>query len=199
MSDVAGGSLARTNEQRLTEERERDLGVLAARLRSSAQQLLSATAQSHGSDAVLWHNIEFDVRSLLGMTLGEYLLHGYDLARTLRAPWPIDSDEARTVLAAAVHVLPFLGNPRTSTEVDATYDLRVRGGPRVTVRINNGRVETDLPGGRVDCHISADPVALLLVSYGRRTQWTPILTGRMIAWGRKPWLGVRLMRYLVAP
>jgi hypothetical protein len=83
--------------------------------------------------------------------------------------------------------------------VDATYDLRVRGGTRVTVRINNGRVETDLPGERVDCHISAEPVALLLVSYGRRSQWTPILTGRMIAWGRKPWLGVRLMRYLVAP
>ena len=51
----------------------------------------------------------------------------------------------------------------------------------------------------VDCHVSADPVALLLVAYGRRSQWVPILTGRLVAGGRKPWLGVRLVRYLVAP
>ena len=54
-------------------------------------------------------------------------------------------------------------------------------------------------GESVDCHVSADPVALLLVAYGRRSQWVPILTGRLVAWGRKPWLGVRLVRYLVAP
>jgi hypothetical protein len=52
---------------------------------------------------------------------------------------------------------------------------------------------------RVDCHVSADPVALLLIAYGRRSQWVPILTGKLIAWGRQPWLGPRLVRYLVTP
>ena len=51
----------------------------------------------------------------------------------------------------------------------------------------------------MDCHVSADPVALLLVSYGRRSQWVPVLTGKLLAWGRKPWLGLRLVRYLVTP
>jgi hypothetical protein len=67
------------------------------------------------------------------------------------------------------------------------------------LRIDDGRVTTDVPGVPVDCHVSADPVALLFVAYGRRSQWGPILTGRMLAWGRKPWLSVRLTTYLVAP
>jgi uncharacterized protein (TIGR03083 family) len=199
MSDVAGGSVARTNAQLLTDEPERDLNALTARLRSGAQELVRATNGRRGDDRVLWHGLEFDVRSVLAMTLGEHLLHGHDLARNLRARWPIDRHEALTVVSAAVKLLPLLSNPRTSAGVNATYDLRVRGGPRFTLRITDGIVHLDEPGGRVDCHISADPVAMLLVSYGRRSQWRPILTTRMFAWGRRPWIGLRLMSYLVSP
>jgi hypothetical protein len=39
----------------------------------------------------------------------------------------------------------------------------------------------------------------LLVAYGRRSQWVQFLTGRLVAWGGKPWLGGRLVRYLVTP
>ncbi|MCA1696534.1 MAG: hypothetical protein LC749_18430 [Actinobacteria bacterium] len=42
---------------------------------------------------------------------------------------------------------------------------------------------------RVDCHISADPVAFLLVVWNRQSQWTAIAKGKLMAWGRKPWLG----------
>jgi hypothetical protein len=42
-------------------------------------------------------------------------------------------------------------------------------------------------------------VALLLVSYGRISQWRPALTGKMVAWGRRPWLGLFLTHYLVRP
>lgn len=36
----------------------------------------------------------------------------------------------------------------------------------------------------------ADPVDLMLVIYGRTSQWGPIARGRLLAWGRKPWLGL---------
>ncbi|MGH3946139.1 MAG: hypothetical protein ACRDSI_14000, partial [Pseudonocardiaceae bacterium] len=42
---------------------------------------------------------------------------------------------------------------------------------------------------RVDCHISADPVAMLMVFWSRQSQWTAIAKGKLMAWGRKPWLG----------
>ena len=65
--------------------------------------------------------------------------------------------------------------------------------------IDDGNVTVTGDGESVDCHVSAEPVALLLIAYGRRSQWVPIMTGKLIAWGRKPWLGPRLVRYLVTP
>ena len=65
---------------------------------------------------------------------------------------------------------------------------------------SDGRLSVD-PGEhpRIDVHISGDPVATLLVVYKRRSQWPSILTGRLAAWGRKPWVAFRLTSYLVAP
>ncbi len=40
---------------------------------------------------------------------------------------------------------------------------------------------------RPDAVISAAPTAFLLVVYKRISQWNAIVTGRFVAWGRKPW------------
>ena len=64
--------------------------------------------------------------------------------------------------------------------------------------IDDGQLTVGSDGAPVDCHVSADPVALLLIADGRPGQWIPIMTGELVAWGRKPWLGSRLVRYLVA-
>jgi hypothetical protein len=47
------------------------------------------------------------------------------------------------------------------------------------------------PGDKVDCWIAADPVAFLLVGYGRTGQWSQALRGRIVTGGRKPWLGLK--------
>ena len=148
---------------------------------------------------VVWHGQPVALANMLGIGLAEYLLHGRDIARALSRPWRIRPADARLVLAAELPMLHLLVNPVTTAGVHASYDLRVRGGTRVSVTIDDGALAVRGDGESVDCHVSADPVALLLVAYGRRSQWVPILTGRLVAWGRKPWLGVRLVRYLVAP
>ena len=51
----------------------------------------------------------------------------------------------------------------------------------------------------VDCWISADPTAFLLVGYGRIGLWGPIARGRLVAGGRKPWLALRYKRLLRNP
>ncbi|MGH3848136.1 MAG: hypothetical protein ACRDRT_00220, partial [Pseudonocardiaceae bacterium] len=96
------------------------------------------------------------------------------------------------VLAGATWTLPSMLDLTAAGGRRATYDLRVRGGLRAFVRVADG-VLTVEPGRGLDadCHISADPVAFLLVGYGRRGQWGPIATGKLLAWGRKPWLGPR--------
>ena len=120
---------------------------------------------------------------MLGLGLGEYRLHGRDVAKALDRPWPITPDDARLVLASALPLLPLLVDPSTTADVRAAYDLRVRGGPQVGVVIRDGRLTVGGDDGPVDCHVSAEPVALLLVSYGRRSQWGPALTGKLLGVG----------------
>jgi putative sterol carrier protein len=54
-------------------------------------------------------------------------------------------------------------------------------------------------GQRADCVINADPASFLLVGYGRASQWGPIMRGKLLAAGRKPWRALRFNSLLVNP
>jgi uncharacterized protein (TIGR03083 family) len=199
ISDIAGGSLARSSAARLAAEPARDLPALATRAKAAVGALIEATEGRLGDEAVVWNGMSTTLGAMLGLGLAEYLLHGRDVAKALGRPWTIMPDDARLILASALPMLPLLVDPAATAGVRARYELRVRGGTRVGLSIRDGQLSMDAGDGRVDCHVSADPVALLLVSYGRQSQWVPALTGKLLAWGRKPWLGLRLTHYLVAP
>ncbi|PLS75250.1 MAG: hypothetical protein CYG61_08240 [Actinobacteria bacterium] len=98
-------------------------------------------------------------------------------------------------------MLPLALDPVAARGKRVTYDVRVRGGPQFSVRVADGAatVEPGAPGGTVDCHLSVDPVAFLLVGYGRVSQWGPIAKGAMVAWGRRPWLGLQFKALFVNP
>jgi uncharacterized protein (TIGR03083 family) len=199
VSDIAGGSLARSNTARLGAEPARDLPALAARARAAVAALDEAAEGRTGDEPVVWNGMPLTLGAMLGMAVGEYRLHGRDVAKALGRPWTITADDARLVLASALPLLPLLVDPTATAGVRAHFDLRVRGGTRIGLSIQDGQLSMDDGDGRIDCHVSAEPVALLLVSYGRQSQWVPALTGKLVAWGRKPWLGLRLTRYLVTP
>jgi uncharacterized protein (TIGR03083 family) len=199
VSDIAGGSLARSSAARLAADPEQDLLALTMRVSAAMASLLEATAGRHSNDPVMWNGVPLELGSMMAMGLGEYLRHGVDVARALSQPWPIEPDDARLVLAAAMPLLPLLVNPASTAGVRVAYDLRIRGGERFTVQIDDGALAVERADRDVDCHVSGEPVALLLVAYGRRSQWVPVLTGKLVAWGRKPWAGLRMMRYVVTP
>lgn len=73
----------------------------------------------------------------------------------------------------------------------ATFEVSLRApDAKILLVFDGGSLSIEAPGSRkVDCHVSAEPAKYLLVGYGRISEWGPILTGRIIAWGRKPWLG----------
>jgi uncharacterized protein (TIGR03083 family) len=199
VSDVAGGSLARSSDARLQAEPERDLPALAERMRAAVTALAHASEGRSADDEVTWNGVPMGLGAMLGIGLAEYMLHGQDIANALSHPWTIRPDDARLVLASALPLLPLLVDPATTQTVRATYDIRVRRSVRVRVTIDHGTMTIGDDTAAADCHVSADPVALLLVAYGRRSQWIPVLTGKLVAWGRKPWLGPRFTRYLVTP
>jgi hypothetical protein len=71
----------------------------------------------------------------------------------------------------------------------------MRGGPRAFVSLRDGRLSvSDRRPEEVDCWISADAAAYLLVGYGRRSQWSALAKGQVLAYGRKPWLGLKFAK-----
>lgn len=127
------------------------------------------------------------------VVLFELLIHGGDLARGLGKPWTIRPDEARLVIGGLTELLPGQFDRDAAGDMRATVHLHVRGGPAFAIWVHDGRLDViSEPVDRVDCHIWADPVAFLLVSAGRRSQWSGILRGQLAAWGRRPWLAMKL-------
>lgn len=195
--------LAEGNARALAGVPHHDAAALADQLARGVAGFIDALGRTsrHLSVPTPWYGEgqSRTVATLACLGLGELLVHGYDMARALRRPWPVDPADARLVLAAVPSMIPHLVNAETARGVRATYLVHVRGGERFAVRIDGGAATAGAPPGRVDCHLSVDPAAFLLVGYGRVSQWGPIAQGRMVAWGRKPWLGLRFKSLFVNP
>ncbi|MFG2334223.1 maleylpyruvate isomerase N-terminal domain-containing protein [Streptomyces sp. NPDC048604] len=137
-----------------------------------------------------------------GTLLGECLVHGLDIARGARRPWQVDPDEARLVIGQSMPtMMPLALNRERARGVRISFDLAVKGGPRLAVVVDDGTatVTRDAPPRRYDCRITAEPTAFLLVSFRRVPLWKVIVAGRMRAGGRRPWLASQLSRLVATP
>ena len=189
-------------------EGERDLHALADRIDASAAALLDAMRAAPADDRRMWmvKGIDVPLSFATCHMLNELVMHGRDIALADGQEWPIDRRSA--VLALEGFVLPVLGAlGRSMVDQDAargltlTYDVRIRGGGRYQFLFDDGDFAIR-PGGPVrpvDVHLSADPEALLLVSWNRISQWNAIPKGKLLAWGRKPWVGLKLRSLLRNP
>ena len=195
------GDMAGFNARYLEQHPERTSARLADALLAAEDRLVAATAGRRADETLPFHEgVAVPVGTVLGVALGELLTHGYDIARAVGRPWPIRPQHASLAMAGASWLLPRFVDAQTARGVQAGYDIRLRGGPRMTFRFRDGELAV-LPAGAapVDAHILADPVAFLLVGYGRISQWGPIVKGQMFAWGRKPWLAFKFKRLLRNP
>jgi uncharacterized protein (TIGR03083 family) len=130
---------------------------------------------------------------LTALALSELTVHGHDIATGTGRPWPISAEHAKLILGTVcLQMSPLVVRPEAGGGAPVTYEVRLRGnGPRYVIRVANGTAEVRAAGGQVDCVISADPVTYLLVVYGRMPLGRALLRGGMLAWGRRPWLGLR--------
>ncbi|MFE5796374.1 maleylpyruvate isomerase family mycothiol-dependent enzyme [Streptomyces sp. NPDC056503] len=137
-----------------------------------------------------------------GLMLSETLVHGLDIARGARRPWPITAAEASLVIGQAmVTMMPLALDAEKAKGVRIAFDLDLKGGPRLAVVVEDGAatVTRDAAPRAYDCRIVAAPATFLLVSFGRTPIWKAIARGRMRAGGRRPWLAPRLSELISAP
>jgi hypothetical protein len=168
-------------------EPERDPATLA-RLIEEATDAWIATADNRlPTDPFDWHGIvTITVADASGVLLGEFLVHGRDIARAGSRPWAIAQPDAQTVLTSVVPLLPFVVDEAHAGGVHTSYGVHIRGLPPLRFAFEEGRLIIGPLDGPVDCHLGGDAVAVLLVAYGRWSHWQAIARGRLFAWGRRP-------------
>jgi uncharacterized protein (TIGR03083 family) len=200
ISDVAGGSIGASNARRLAADDERDIPTLLRLLDERFAELRHAAMRMDLDDEVSWHGRPIPLRTMLATAIGEFHMHGRDLAVAFEQPWPLPRRDAALTIDGLAPLLPILVDPASTRDLHALVRLRVREGPELGLAFDRGTLNVGPCGDRrPDVTISADPEAFLLVAYGRASQWPAIATGKLVAWGRRPWLAMRLTSYLVSP
>ncbi len=196
--------VAALNRAMLAAEPRHDASATGAAIAEAADAFIAATAALPPQQAVPtpWYgdNQTLKVAEATCLLLGEQVVHGYDIARAVGRKWPISKQDALLIFEAGRQMMPKIADPATIANVSATYDLRLGRTTRFVVQVADGAVTVEPASGqRVDCHVLAEPVALLLLAYGRTNQWHAIGRLKMITWGTKPWLAFRFASFFSKP
>ena len=186
-------------------EGRRTPAEMADRIDASVARFLAAmkAAGEDTSHSWLIQGTEMPLSTLTCHILNELTIHGLDIARAEGVPWPIDKAHATLIVQgfffSALHTL---GRAMVVQDKagNARFEIRLRADGRAWVLFADGNLSVEAsPQGPGDCHLSVDPAAFLLVSWGRTSQWPGIAKGQLLAWGRKPWLGMQMRSWLRNP
>nr|WP_246319682.1 maleylpyruvate isomerase family mycothiol-dependent enzyme [Nocardioides kongjuensis] len=164
----------------------RDAQQLAVRLTTDTRQFVELIDSFDGEPRLMNFDGNQRIRAdrSLGTLLGEFVVHGYDIADTVGEDWPIDPAHVPLILQGTHQVMPGWVNPVAAAGLSAVYRLQLRGlGISHIYQFHDGTltVDPDSPGP-VDVQFDADPVTWLLLSYGRLSADTRVLADGVAAW-----------------
>jgi len=183
------------NERALGDLATDDVEELAAQVRSALVEL-TELVDEFGDEppSVRFHGGEYVRADVgLGILLGELVIHGWDIARAVGRPWPIEPHQAGVIVRALHPILPGWLEPRRTAGHTATYEVRLRGQGTHRYVFREGRLVVDPPDPPApDVIMSCEPVTYLLVLYRRCGLLRGALGGGLLAFGRRPWLALSL-------
>jgi hypothetical protein len=203
---VTAAGMAEINAKMLAEDSERDPAVLADRISTLADEFDDIASRSRTATVDWLQGTRLQPSAVACHLLEECLIHGHDIARVTGRSWPIQRNHA--LLAVEGAVLPLVAalpptafvNQQKAGSFRARFDLRLRGGVRTVMVFDRGSLTLESGDARdVDAHISAEPAALMLVFIGREAIGKPLLSGKLTAWGRRPWKLAHLLTAIDPP
>jgi hypothetical protein len=190
---VTSDTVATVDQDLVSAYPERNLGVLAEQLTEQQAAYAQVVEARPGTDLVPAVDPQGSVNSITSIFVLDYHNHGSQVA-ALGPPWALDVVDVRGAVAALV---PAIMNHDVAKTFKGRFALRLRGADPLDLSFDRGRYSVGEPLPRVDCHLVADPVAFLRLTAGEFiTQRHAVLTGKLLAYGRKPWLALGLLRVL---
>lgn len=187
------------NAQALSDDPERDLRTLADRLECGERALVDHARQTDGDPLVRpFAGVEVPLSTLLGVELGELLVHGFDIAKAAGLPWHVDPQAALMTVQTYIPLLPYMLDTSRTGGVRLSLQIRVRGLTPVVVKISDDRLTLhEGHDGPVDAHVVAAPSDYLLLTWNRIPAWRSLVTGKLFVWGRRPWRATELAKLLL--
>lgn len=186
--------LSSYNRARLERLPTGDLRELALRLRDAVVEFLDDTGRRPPATTLPWFDGHIvDISTATALLAGELLVHGRDLAHARGVSWPIPAPEARQVMlgmlpAAAASFDPSRAHHRLHARI------RMWGGGTFGVRVSASGLAVTDGADAADVTVWAHPATLLLMMFGRISVPRAALSGRSLAWGRRPWVAVEIPR-----
>ncbi|MCA1833983.1 MAG: maleylpyruvate isomerase N-terminal domain-containing protein [Actinomycetota bacterium] len=193
--------VAAINQKRIATVAEADPKALGDLIAEATKAFLQETeGLAAGARAGWYENQQPTVAGMTGIMLGEIVIHTYDIAQTAGKPWPIDGDTAAIIAVGGAQLYAGYVNEQTTKGVHAAYEVNLRNKAKFYVTIDDGKaIVGETPVRPVDCKILADPVSLVLISFGRIGLWGPVFKGKILSYGKKPWLGLKFQSYFINP
>jgi putative sterol carrier protein len=186
------GPNAAVDEKLVASTQEQDPRALADALEAGTRSFVAALRSRDGSTPV---NSPRATVSVLGSLIAlDHHLHGGQIAESSGSAWTGAPADMKQPLRT---VLEYTFDPEAARGFHGSFELRLKGVAPVRYAVHDGEVTLD-GIDRVDCVLSSDPRTFLLYGIGVISQTRAILTGRLRASGRKPWLARSLSRLFPA-
>jgi uncharacterized protein (TIGR03083 family) len=199
-------TVRRTNAVVLSHLRDRDPVRLADGVGESLERLLVATEGDDPGRTVTWlGGSRVPVAGVLSHLVNEFLVHGWDMARALRRPWPMPDAEAAHFVEQFLFgmirhdygvLLDHGGRPPRRPVV---VHFRSSYTEPASLVLRDGRVRVGAGDEPADARVTYRPARLNLMLFGRMSVARAVARRDVVIGGPRPWLLPSFLRYVHLP
>jgi len=198
--DGTKAGLAEANAEMLAHFTERDPAVLADQIVSQADLFVRAARARSGAEVVDSPLGPMPMRVFSAYVMAHMLSHGCAIAAGLGSRFAIQPRQVDLMRPFLIDSMPMFVDPVAAAGITATYRLRLRRIGEFTLRFADGALSVhNGADGPVDCTISVDSASFFLLALKLCSPWPQIARGKVLAWGRKPWLALRFVGLFTLP
>ena len=199
------GGFARLNALCLDHFPDRALDVVANTLLEEVDLLLTRAKDVDPRELRPWlGGARLPAASHVAHQLNEILIHGLDIARALGVPWHIPARVA--ALTFDLFLMPMLGGQSGRLLAGGgapgrvAIEFRSKHTTPVVLTSDNGRLHVEpADGRRIDAQVRFDPATMMLTIFRRTRLARAVATGKLFAFGRRPWAAVSYLRGMRSP